>query len=90
MRDDYAGRMASYNKDNTVADKIMNEASMNMNAGLGALAPQSMQGMPQGMPQNMPILPQDQGLGQMVPSNMQNMRAGGQIPSYQEGRKVRG
>jgi hypothetical protein len=26
----------------------------------------------------------------MVPSNMQNMRAGGQIPSYQEGRKVRG
>ena len=85
MRDDHAGRMASYNKDNTVADKIMNEASMGMNAGLGALAPQSMQGMPQGMPQNMPTLPQDQGLGQMVPSNMQNMRAGGQIPSYQEG-----
>ena len=81
MRDDHAGRMASYNKDNTVADKIMNEASMGMNAGLGALAPQSMQGMPQ----NMPTLPQDQGLGQMVPSNMQNMRAGGQIPSYQEG-----
>ena len=85
MRDDHAGRMASYNKDNTVADKIMNEASMNMNAGLGALAPPSMQGMPQGMPQNMPTLPQDQGLGQMVPSNMQNMRAGGQIPSYQDG-----
>ena len=80
MRDDHAGRMASYDKNNTVADKIMGEASMGMmNQGLGAMAPQNMQAM-QGMPQNTPQMPVgNQGIGQMMPSNMQGMKDGRKV-----------
>jgi len=82
MREDHAGRMASYNKDNTVADKIMNEASMSMmNQGLGGMAPPAMASM-QGMPQNTPAMPVgNQGIGQMMPSNMVGMKEGKELPN---------
>ena len=82
MREDHAGRMASYNKDNTVADKIVNEANMGMmNQGLGGMAPAPMMNM-QGMPQNTPMMPVgDQGIGQMMPSNMVGMKEGKDLPN---------
>ena len=82
MREDHAGRMASYNKDNTVADRIMNEANMGMmNQGLGGMAPAPMMNM-QGMPQNTPMMPVgDQGIGQMMPSNMVGMKEGKDLPN---------
>jgi len=82
MREDHAGRMASYNKDNTVADRIMNEASMSMmNQGLGGMAPPAMASM-QGMPQNTPAMPVgNQGIGQMMPSNMVGMKEGKELPN---------
>ena len=82
MREDHAGRMASYNKDNTVADKIMNEASMSMmNQGLGGMAPPAMASM-KGMPQNTPAMPVgNQGIGQMMPSNMVGMKEGKELPN---------
>ena len=82
MREDHAGRMASYNKDNTVADKIVNEANMGMmNQGLGGMTPAPMMNM-QGMPQNTPMMPVgDQGIGQMMPSNMVGMKEGKDLPN---------
>ncbi len=82
MREDHAGRMASYNKDNTVADRIVNEANMGMmNQGLGGMTPAPMMNM-QGMPQNTPMMPVgDQGIGQMMPSNMVGMKEGKDLPN---------
>ena len=82
MREDYKGRMASYNKDNTVADRIVNEANMGMmNQGLGSMTPTPMMNM-QGMPQNTPMMPvSNQGIGQMMPSNMVGMKEGKELPN---------
>ena len=82
MREDHAGRMASYKKDNTVADRIVNEANMGMmNQGLGSMTPTPMMNM-QGMPQNTPMMPvSNQGIGQMMPSNMVGMKEGKELPN---------
>ena len=77
MRDDYKGRMAAQEPDNTVADRIVNEASMDMsNQGIGNIVSPEVRNM-QGMPQNTPQMPIDnQGIGQMMPSSMQGMKDG--------------
>ena len=82
MREDYKGRMASYNKDNTVADRIVNEANMGMmNQCLSSMTPAPMMNM-QGMPQNTPMMPvSNQGIGQMMPSNMVGMKEGKELPN---------